>query len=135
MAKHGRGLIHSIGRNRPEPLHPWVEKRIFPGAYAPSLGEMMALFEPNGLSVLDVENIRLHYALTLRDWLRRYEGAVDRVRAMFGDESFVRRWRLYLSGSIAGFEVGDLQLFQVLFAPQESNALPLTRDFMYPATG
>src|SRR5205814_449811 len=37
----GRGLIHSIGRNLPiRPLHPWIEKRIFPGAYPPSLGEM-----------------------------------------------------------------------------------------------
>ena len=34
----GRGLIHSIGRNYPAPLHPWIERRIFPGAYPPSLG-------------------------------------------------------------------------------------------------
>ena len=54
----GRGLIHSIGRNRPAPLHPWIERRIFPGAYAPALSEMMQIFEPNGLSVVDVENIR-----------------------------------------------------------------------------
>ena len=65
----GRGLIHSIGRNHPAPLHPWIERRIFPGAYPPSLGEMMQIFEPADLSVLDVENIRLHYALTLRQWL------------------------------------------------------------------
>src|SRR5205085_9717606 len=37
----GRGLIHSIGRNRPAPMQPWIEKRIFPGAYPPSLAEMM----------------------------------------------------------------------------------------------
>jgi len=54
----GRGLIHSIGRNRPAPMHPWIEKRIFPGAYPPSLGEMMQIFEPWNLSILDVENIR-----------------------------------------------------------------------------
>jgi len=131
LATQGRGLIHSIGRNHPAPLHPWVEQRIFPGAYAPSLGEMMRIFEPWNLSVLDVENIRLHYALTLRHWLERYESAVDRVRAMF-DESFVRMWRLYLAGSIAAFETGTLQLFQVLFTPGENNAIPLTREFMYP---
>ena len=131
LTTRGRGLIHSIGRNRPAPLHPWIERRIFPGAYAPSLGEMMQIFEPANLSVLDVENIRPHYALTLRHWLERYEAAVARVRAMF-DESFVRMWRLYLAGSIAAFETGTLQLFQVLFTTEESSGIPLTRDFMYP---
>jgi cyclopropane-fatty-acyl-phospholipid synthase len=131
LSAEGRGLIHSIGRNRPEPLHPWIERRIFPGAYAPTLGEMMQIFEPSSLSVLDVENIRLHYALTLREWLARYEGAVGKVRTMF-DEFFVRMWRLYLAGSIAAFETGTMQLFQVLFTTQENNRIPLTREFIYP---
>ena len=90
----------------------------------------MQLFEPAHLSVLDVENLRLHYARTLRHWLERYEGAIDTVRAMF-DEHFVRMWRLYLAGSIAAFETGTLQLFQVLFTKQGNNAIPWTRDYMY----
>lgn len=126
----GRGLIHSIGRNRPGLLHPWIVRRIFPGAYAPSLGEMMQIFEPSGLSVLDVENIRLHYALTLRHWLDRYRAAEDRVRKMF-DDTFVRMWRLYLAGSVAGFETGTLQLFQVLFTTPENNRIALTRQHLY----
>ncbi|HUY84217.1 MAG TPA: cyclopropane-fatty-acyl-phospholipid synthase family protein [Steroidobacteraceae bacterium] len=126
----GRGLIHSIGRNRPAPLHPWIERRIFPGAYPPSLGQMMGIFEPSGLSVLDVENLRLHYALTLRHWLRRYEAAVDRVREIF-DERLVRTWRLYLAGSVGAFESGVLQLFQVLFTGRENNEVPLTREYIY----
>jgi cyclopropane-fatty-acyl-phospholipid synthase len=128
----GRGLIHSIGRNRPGVLHPWITRRIFPGAYAPSLSEMMQIFEPSDLSVLDVENIRLHYALTLRHWLDRYRAAEDRVRKMF-DETFVRMWRLYLAGSIAGFETGTLQLFQVVFTTRENNHVPLTRQHLYSA--
>jgi cyclopropane-fatty-acyl-phospholipid synthase len=40
-------------------------------------------------------------------------------------------WRLYLAGSIAGFETGAMQLFQVLFTRQENNAIPLTREYMY----
>ncbi|HWJ36659.1 MAG TPA: cyclopropane-fatty-acyl-phospholipid synthase family protein [Steroidobacteraceae bacterium] len=132
LTSDGRGLIHSIGRNRPGPLHPWIERRIFPGAYPPSLGEMMQILEPWNFSVLDVENLRLHYARTLKAWLERYEGALDKVRSMFSDESFVRMWRLYLSGSIAAFETGVLQLFQVLFTKQENNAIPLTREYLYP---
>jgi cyclopropane-fatty-acyl-phospholipid synthase len=131
LSSEGRGLIHSIGRNRPGLLHPWIERRIFPGAYPPSLGEMMQIFEPWGLSVLDVENLRLHYARTCRHWLDRYDAVSDKVLALFSDASFVRMWRLYLAGSIAAFNTGSLQLFQVLFTKQDNNEIPLTRDYMY----
>jgi cyclopropane-fatty-acyl-phospholipid synthase len=130
LGGRGRGLIHSIGRNYPATLQPWIEKRIFPGAHPPALSEMSQIFEPSNLSVLDVENLRLHYAQTLRHWLALYEGASERVRAMF-DEKFVRMWRLYLAGSVAGFTTGTLQLFQVLFAPAESNDIPWTRADIY----
>jgi cyclopropane-fatty-acyl-phospholipid synthase len=130
LGASGRGLIHSIGRNSPARTHPWIEQRIFPGGYVPSLGEMMNIFEPFHLSVLDVENLRLHYALTLRHWLQRFESVVDPVRAMF-DENFVRMWRLYLNGSIAAFESGTMQLFQVLFTKPDNNDVPLTREYLY----
>ncbi|GMW06559.1 MAG: cyclopropane-fatty-acyl-phospholipid synthase family protein [Gammaproteobacteria bacterium] len=130
LGGRGRGLIHSIGRNQPKPFDAWATRRIFPGAYPPSLREMMEIFEPWNLSVLDVENLRLHYARTLRDWLAQFENARDEVEAMF-DERFVRMWRLYLAGSTAAFTTGSLQLFQILFAPGESNAVPLTRAEIY----
>ncbi|HET7757181.1 MAG TPA: cyclopropane-fatty-acyl-phospholipid synthase family protein, partial [Steroidobacteraceae bacterium] len=130
LGSNGRGLIHSIGRNHPAPLQPWIEKRIFPGAYPPSLGQMARIFEPWDLSVLDVENLRLHYAQTLRHWLAGFEAASERVRAMF-DERFVRMWRLYLAGSIAGFTTGTLQLFQVLFATRDNNDIAWTRAHLY----
>ena len=126
----GRGLIHSIGRNCPAQLSPWIERRIFPGAYPPSLAEMMHIFEPYDFSVLDVENLRLHYAQTLRDWLALFEAASGRVREMF-DEKFVRMWRMYLAGSVAGFTTGALQLFQVVFAPRDNNQVPMTREHLY----
>jgi len=131
LAPHGRGLIHSIGRNRPSgPMNPWIERRIFPGAYPPSLGEMMALFEPWAFSVLDVENLRLHYARTLEHWRERYDAHEPEVRSRFG-ERFLRAWRLYLSGSIAAFLGGNLQLFQVVFARPTNNDLPWTRGHIY----
>jgi len=130
LGDNGRGLIHSIGRNYPAQLHPWIEQRIFPGACPPSLAEMTQIFEPWDLSVLDVENLRLHYARTLMDWLGLFETNVDRVRGMF-DEKFVRMWRLYLAGSAAAFTTGTLQLFQVLFATSQNNNVPMTRDHLY----
>lgn len=130
LAPEGRGLVHSIGRDRPRPLNPWIARRIFPGAYPPALCEMMKIFEPNGLSVLDVENLRLHYARTLEHWLENYEAQVDAIRSMF-DEAFVRAWRLYLTGSNRAFEQGSLQLFQVLFSRSGMNAIPRTRAHLY----
>lgn len=127
---NGRGLIHSIGRNRPNPFNPWVERRIFPGAYPPSLREMLEVLEDWDFSVLDVENLRQHYALTLKHWLQRFEYASSRVKEMY-DERFFRAWRLYLAGSIAAFNTGDMQLFQVLFARGASNEIPWTRAYLY----
>jgi cyclopropane-fatty-acyl-phospholipid synthase len=111
----GRGLIHTIGRDRPGRLNPWIDKRIFPGACPPTLRQMMDIFEPSALSVLDVENLRLHYARTLEAWLERYEQHVGTVRSMF-DEAFVH---------------GSLQLFQVLFARSTVNEIPWTRARIY----
>ncbi len=133
LKEHGRGLIHSIGRNRPEPMNPWIEQRIFPGSYPPTLREMMEIFEPSGFSILDVENLRLHYAKTLEHWLERFDLSKDRIGTMF-DDKFIRAWRLYLIGSIAGFAAGSLQLFQVLFARPHKNDLPWTRAHLYSET-
>jgi cyclopropane-fatty-acyl-phospholipid synthase len=130
----GRGLIHTIGRNRPAPMNAWIERRVFPGAYPPSLKEMMQIFEPNHLSILDVENLRLHYSRTLQHWLERYEANSDKVGSLI-DEEFVRTWRLYLAGSIAAFDVGELQLFQVVFSRSANNQLPCSRAHLYRDQG
>lgn len=128
----GRGLIHSIGRNSPKPMNAWIERRIFPGSYPPTLREMMGIFETSQFSVLDVENLRMHYALTLEAWSQRYEQNTDQVENMM-DEHFVRTWRLYLAGSRAAFTSGQLQLFQVVFARGEDNGIPCSRAHQYAA--
>ena len=133
LREHGRGLIHSIGRNRPGTMSAWIERRIFPGAHPPCLSEMMQLFEPHNFSVLDVENLRLHYARTLAHWLERFEANTDRIEAMT-DSAFVRAWRLYLAGSMASFTAGDLQLYQVVFSHGTCNDVPWTRWRLYNDT-
>ena len=130
LKENGRGLIHSIGRNYPGTMSPWIERRIFPGAHPPSLSEMMQIFEPNRFSVLDVENIRLHYAKTLAHWLERFEANAERI-AVMTDPGFVRAWRLFLARSLASFTAGDLQLFQVVFAHGHCNDVPWTRWHLY----
>lgn len=132
VTEKGRGFLHFIGRNQPRAFSRWTRKRIFPGAYAPALSQVMQMFEPWNFSVLDVENLRLHYAKTLEHWLARFEKSKARVIEMFGPE-FLRAWRLYLAGSTAGFRAGTLQLFQVLFA-RTACKMPFTRSHLYAET-
>jgi len=126
----GRGLLHFIGRNTPAPLSAWIRKRIFPGAYAPTLREAAKLLEPWDFSVRDVENLRWHYARTLEHWLERFERSLPQIGTMF-DAKFVRAWRLYLAGSLVAFRVGTLQLFQVTFSGSQCTRIPWTRAHLY----
>lgn len=130
LKPHGMALLHSIGRNQPSRVNAWIEKRIFPGGYPPSITEMMGICEAGNFSVLDVENLRLHYAQTLEHWLERFDQSQEAVIDMY-DESFVRAWRLYLAGSIAAFKVGSLQLFQAVFTHAENNEVPRNRRHLY----
>src|SRR5687767_9849186 len=116
----GRGLLHFIGRDVPRPLNAWIRRRIFPGGYPPTLAEVATrVLAPAQMSILDVENLRLHYARTLAHWSRRFAQATEQVHARYGRE-FQRAWELYLSGSEAAFAAGSLQLFQIVFAPLEA---------------
>lgn len=130
LKPNGMALIHSIGRNRPMLMNAWIEKRIFPGAYPPSIGEIMAICEHSDFSVLDVENLRLHYDLTLSAWMERFNAEEEAISKMY-DEHFTRAWRMYLAGSIAAFRAGSLQLFQVVFTHGNNNRLPATRQDLY----
>jgi cyclopropane-fatty-acyl-phospholipid synthase len=130
LASHGKGLIHTIGQNAPRPFNAWMERRIFPGAYPPALSELLEVFEPNGFSVLDVENLRLHYARTLQHWLDRFRAAETQVRGQF-DDRFFRMWEFYLAGCLAAFATGGNQLFQVVFHREADNRIPLTREHLY----
>jgi cyclopropane-fatty-acyl-phospholipid synthase len=127
----GRGLLHFIGRDMPRPLNAWISRRIFPGAYPPTLAEVTRrILAPSGMSVIDVENLRLHYRQTLAHWSERFALARDQVRASYG-EAFRRAWELYLAGSQAAFATGVMQLFQVLFVPRESPPPTWTRADVY----
>ncbi|MBW1825514.1 MAG: class I SAM-dependent methyltransferase [Deltaproteobacteria bacterium] len=124
------GLLHTIGENTPSTSTPWTFKYIFPGAYIPSLHEIALEMEKTGFSILDVENLRLHYAKTLEKWAENYEENIEKIRELF-DETFVKQWRLFLNSSAAGFKYGNSQLFQILFSKGSNNSLPITRAHVY----
>jgi cyclopropane-fatty-acyl-phospholipid synthase len=111
-------------------MNAWMQRRIFPGAYIPSLREMLVVFEPWNLNVLDVEDLRPHYARTLEHWLERFEKHAEAIGRRF-DARFVRAWRLYLASSISAFECGSLQLFQIVFERAGASNQAWTRAHLY----
>jgi cyclopropane-fatty-acyl-phospholipid synthase len=130
LKPEGLALLHTIGRNIATPIDRWTEKRIFPGGCPPSLRQMMDIFETHDFSVLDIENLRLHYARTLECWRDNFESHADQIEQMF-DAPFVRMWRLYLNASIATFRTGGMQLFQTVIAHGQNNSVPWTRADLY----
>jgi cyclopropane-fatty-acyl-phospholipid synthase len=127
----GRGLLHFISRDAPRPLNAWTQRRIFPGAYPPTLSEVAThVLAPARMSIVDVENLRLHYARTLAHWRARFKNAEEQVRAQYG-ANFERAWELYLAGSQAAFSTGWMQLFQIVFVPLETPPPYWTRSEMY----
>lgn len=130
----GLGLLHTIGKDVASLLDPWTIKYIFPGGYLPVLNEITYHLGVAGFSMLDIENLRLHYAMTLERWAERFEQQVEKIREMF-DERFVRMWRLFMNVASAGFKWGNSRLFQITFSNGLNNELTLTRDHIYSEVG
>ena len=84
-----------------------------------------------------MENLRDHYALTLRHWVRRLEAHYTEARFCV-DEPTYRTWRLYMAGSAHNFAHGRLAVYQTLLAkvdPEGNAHLPLTRNDWYHTAG
>ncbi len=134
LKPEGVALLHTIGRTTPPgSTNPWIAKYIFPGGYIPAMSEVLAAIEKEGLVVTDVEVLRLHYAETLRHWWERFEANAERVRQIY-DERFVRMWRFYLNASEMTFRHYGQVVFQFQIAHRQ-DAVPLTRDYLYPGAG
>ncbi|QRR35436.1 class I SAM-dependent methyltransferase [Hydrogenophaga sp. YM1] len=134
----GIGMLHFIGHVGPRDTEPFIRKHVFPGGWIPALSEVMQEMERCGLEVLDVENLRRHYALTLDEWARRFAQRWPEIQALDParfDERFRRIWTVYLVGCAELFRspVGCTHLFQVLFSKGNAGrtAYPMTRDHVY----
>ena len=136
----GLGLIHFIGHVGRRDTVFYIREHIFPGGWIPSLAEALEAMEAHGLEVLDVENLRRHYALTLDCWATRFDQAWPSIQALDPrrfDERFRRTWRTYLWSCAELFRAPRPQigLFQVMVSRGnvEAQAYPMTRDFLYRA--
>lgn len=126
----GLGLLHTITRPQEAAVNAWTARYIFPGGYVPSWRETIWALAEHDLRLLDAEDLRPHYALTLDHWAANYEAALAAVTAMYGP-AFVRMWRLYLRGSAAAFRHGGLHVHQFLVSRGVAAQVPLTREFLY----
>ena len=129
LTDDGVMLLHTIGRmGGPGSTDAFTRKYIFPGGYIPALSETLASSEKYRLIATDVETLRLHYALTLREWYRRCIEQRERIVALF-DERFFRMWTFYLAGATSAFESGGMCNYQIQYT-RSRHALPLTRDYL-----
>lgn len=126
----GFGVLHCITKDTPEKCDPWINKYIFPGGEIPAANDVVQLLGDGDFILKDMENLRRHYAMTLREWSKRYEQVVPAVETSFGSH-FVRMWRTYLNFSEAAFCCGKLHLHQFLFTRGTTDSYPLTREHVY----
>jgi cyclopropane-fatty-acyl-phospholipid synthase len=91
----------------------FIDRYVFPDGELEGIGTLVSAMNDNGFEVRHEENLREHYALTLRDWSANLEAHWDEAVAEVGNGR-ARVWRLYLAGSRVGFEKDHIQLHQVL---------------------
>src|SRR2546421_10717446 len=134
----GLGMLHFIGHVARFETEFFIRRYVFPGGWIPSLADTIVEMERAGLEVLDIENLRRHYALTLDAWAERFDRNWDRIRALDPqrfNERFRRIWRVYLYGCAEAFRLpqGRLHLFQVLVSKGNvtRGSYPMGREFLY----
>jgi len=139
LKPEGIGLLQTIGSLEDKPSDPWITKYIFPGGFIPTLQLICRIMNQKDLVFFDIEDLRIHYNMTLDKWIEGFEGNIDKIRKVLikslgsreKAEEFVRMWRLYLNGSSVSFKAGNNRLYQITFSNGLNNRLPLTRNYIY----
>lgn len=129
-------LNHGISESlsNPPPRGPsFIDRYVFPDGDLVPVSEMLRCAEASGFEARDLENLREHYALTLRHWVKRLDSAWDEAVRITGEVTS-RIWRLYMTGSAHGFATGRISVYQLLLSKPDNgrSGFPLTRDYIYP---
>lgn len=112
----------------------FIERYVFPHGELPHIAFALKELAAAGLEMVDVENLRRHYAMTTHHWSRRFERNGEQLRLMVGEKRY-RIWRAYLAGCAFGFSRNWIAIHQILAVKADTKRypLPLTRDYMYAA--
>ena len=117
LKPEGRLLNHTITRpNDDEPTHyndSFINRYVFPDGELSGPGHIMSTMNAAGFEIRHQENLREHYALTLKHWCENLESHWDEAVAEAG-EGTARVWRLYMAASRMGFDLNTIQLHQML---------------------
>lgn len=111
----------------------FIDRYVFPDGDLQCIGDILGIAERDGFEVRDVENLREHYARTLRAWVSNLERNRDGAQAQGGIAAY-RVWRLYMAASAVNFEAGNIAVFQSLLAKPAIDgrvAIPMTRRDLY----
>ncbi|MEV7178338.1 cyclopropane-fatty-acyl-phospholipid synthase family protein [Kitasatospora sp. NPDC093679] len=135
LAPGGRLLNHQISRRPDRPGEPYVpspfiNRYVFPDGELAPVGSTVSLLEEAGFEVRDVESLREHYALTLREWVANLE-AHWQTAAQLAGRGRARVWRLYMAASAVAFEenrIGINQVLAVRTTEAGASGLPATRE-------
>jgi len=134
----GLGVLHFIGHVGQWDTEFFIRQHVFPGGWIPSLADVIVAMENCGLEVVDIENLRRHYAPTLDAWAERFTRNWDRIRALDSgrfNERFRRIWLTYLIGSAEMFRstMWYTHLFQIVFSKSNLSEVsyPMSRSFLY----
>jgi cyclopropane-fatty-acyl-phospholipid synthase len=134
----GLGMMHFIGHVGVRNTEYYIREFVFPGGWIPSLAETIVAMEECGLEIVDVENLRRHYALTLDAWIERFDRHWSEIQSLDPkkfDERFRRTWRTYLVSCAEMFrsQHARTHLFQIVFSKGNisKDNHPMSRAFLY----
>jgi cyclopropane-fatty-acyl-phospholipid synthase len=138
----GLGMLHFIGHVGVRDTEFFIRRYVFPGGWIPSLAQVIVEMENAGLEVIDIENLRRHYALTLDAWAESFDRNWEKIHALDPkrfDERFRRIWRVYLIGCAEMFRspAGRTHLFQIVFSKGNvtTENYPMSRAHLYETRG
>ncbi|MDN3023082.1 cyclopropane-fatty-acyl-phospholipid synthase family protein [Streptomyces sp. S.PB5] len=132
LAPGGRLLNHQIAR-RPQRdestyhVDEFIDAYVFPDGELAPLGTTVTQLERAGFEVRDVESIREHYALTLRQWVTNLQADWPRALRLAGPGR-ARVWLLYMAACALAFErnrIGVNQVLAVRTPKSGASGLPL----------
>ncbi len=94
----------------------WIQKHIFPGSLLPSVAAInKAVNQTSEMTLVDLKDIGLDYARTLKIWHQKFNEKLDEVRELGFDERFIRKWNYYLCYCEAAFAMRNINVMQMVY--------------------
>ena len=95
----------------------FIQRYIFPGSGLPSSAVMTDVTaRVTDMQLLNLEDIGLHYAATLRHWRNNFFSNIEDVRRQGFSETFIRMWEYYLCYCEGAFLERAISDVQIVFA-------------------